>query len=69
MSDFEWIDDCFRVETHRWGTSVSYDRNGKVLVTALTEQECIEGTRFYLKGKQEGWGETKTYDSNVGGKL
>jgi hypothetical protein len=69
MSEFEWIDDCFRVEAHQWGTSVSYDRDGKSLVTALTEQECISATRFYLKGKQEGWGEIKTYDGTISGKL
>jgi len=40
-------------------------------VSALTEESCISGTRFYLKGRQEGWPDdtTKTYSGEVGGKL
>jgi hypothetical protein len=69
MSEFEWIDDCFRVEQKRWGTWDSYDKDGKVIITSLTEEQCISATRFYLKGNQEGWEEVKSYDSIVGGKL
>jgi hypothetical protein len=67
MSDY--IDDAFRVEETRWKTWRSYTKEGKGLITALTEDQCIAGTRFYLKGLQEGWPETHKYDGTVGGKL
>lgn len=63
------IDDAFYVEQKKYGLWDSTDLEGKGLVTALTEESCISGTRFYLKGRQEGWPETKTYESEVGGKL
>lgn len=65
----ELIDDCFYVEQKRWGTWDSVDKDGKCIVTSLTEEECVRATRFILKGRQEGFGETRSYDSNVGGKL
>jgi hypothetical protein len=46
-------DDCFYVEQKQWGTWDSYDVNGKCIVTSLTEERCIEATRFHLKWKQE----------------
>jgi len=63
------IDDCFYVEQKKYGLWESSDLDGKGLVTALTEDQCISGTRFYLKGRQEGWPETKTYSGEVSGKL
>ena len=68
MTEQKLIDDCFYVKQGRvlWE---SYDKEGNGLVSALTEDECISGTRFYLKGRQEGWTETKTYSGEVGGKL
>jgi len=63
------IDDCFYVEQKKYGLWDSTDKDGNGLITALTEESCISGTRFYLKGRQEGWPETKTYDGEVGGKL
>ena len=63
------IDDCFYVEEKKYGLWHSWDKDGNGLVTALTEESCISGTRFYLKGRQEGWDETKTYSGEVGGKL
>ena len=69
MSEIEWIDSCFRIEEKSWGTWSSYDKEGKELITSLTKEQCILATRFYLKGKQEGFEETETYDSVVGGKL
>jgi len=67
------IDDAFYVEKQRWGTWDSYDKDGKALLTSLTEEECIRATRFYLKGVQEGWNNTesvvKSENSVVGGKL
>ena len=63
------IDDCFYVEEKRYGLWDSTDKDGKGLITSLTEEECVRATRFYLKGVQEGWTKTKTYDGEVGGKL
>jgi hypothetical protein len=63
------IDDCFYVEEKKYGLWHSWDKDGNGLVTALTEDSCISGTRFYLKGRQEGWAETKTYSGEVDGKL
>lgn len=65
-----WIDESFRVEKRRWETWTSYDKEENALVSSLTEELCVEATRFYLKGKQEGFPETQTsYDGVVGGKL
>lgn len=70
MNEKQLIDDCFYVEQKKWGTWDSYDQEGKCIITALTEKECISATRYYLKGKQEGWTEeSKVYESTVGGKL
>ena len=63
------IDDCFYVEKKRYGLWDSTDKDGKGLITSLSEEQCIAATRFYLKGLQEGWPETKTYEGQVGGKL
>jgi hypothetical protein len=69
MTEHNWIDDAFYVEKKRWGTYQSYDKNGKELVTSLSEEQCISATRFYLKGRQEGFTESETYEGVVGGKL
>lgn len=70
MNDYEWIDDTFRVEKKRFGTWSSYDKEGKGIITTLTEEHCINTTRWYLKSKQEGFTEpTIQYDGVVGGKL
>jgi len=68
MTDKKLIDDCFYVEKARflWNST---DKEGNGLVSALTEESCISGTRFYLKGRQEGFAETKKYVGEVGGKL
>ena len=63
------IDDCFYVEQKRWGTYQSYDKEGNGIITSLTEEQCISATRFYLKGRQEGFSESATYEGQVGGKL
>jgi len=62
------IDDAFYVTKARflWHST---DKDGNGLVSALTEESCISGTRFYLKGRQEGFAETKKYEGEVGGKL
>jgi hypothetical protein len=65
------IDDCFYVEQKRYGLWDSTDKDGKGIVTSLTEEECVRATRYILQGRQEGFDNTneKTYDSTVGGKL
>ena len=70
MEEKKLIDDCFYVQKGKFLWD-SYDLEGKGLVSALTEESCISGTRFYLKGRQEGWNDatTKTYSGEVGGKL
>jgi len=70
MTDKKLIDDAFTVEKARFLWH-SKDKDGNGLVSGLTEQSCIIATRFYLKGRQEGWDkiETRTYEGTVGGKL
>jgi hypothetical protein len=65
----KWVDDAFYVKQQRWGTWDSYDKDGKGIITSLTEDACISATRFYLKGRQEGFPESKSYEGQVGGKL
>ena len=69
MEEPKWIDDAFYVKQQRWGTWNSYDKDDKSLLTSLTEEQCISATRFYLKGRQEGFSESATYEGQVGGKL
>jgi hypothetical protein len=70
MSEKELIDDCFYVKKQRWGTWISEDTMGKQLITTLDRESCIHSTRFYLKGRQEGFSESKViYDETVDGKL
>jgi hypothetical protein len=67
--EYEWIDDAFRVEEARWKTWRSFSKDGKEIITSLHRDTCINATRFYLKGCQEGWTSTQTYEGTVGGKL
>jgi hypothetical protein len=67
--DQKLIDGCFYVGQKKYGLWYSIDKEGNGLVTSLTEESCISATRFYLKGRQEGWTETKTYEGEIGGKL
>lgn len=70
MQEFEWIDDCFRVEEKKWGTWSSYDKEGNGLLTSLHKEGCINATRWYLQEKQEGFVENNVkYEGVVGGKL
>jgi len=70
MEEKKLIDDCFYVQKGKFLWD-SYDLEGKGLVSALTEEQCISGTRFYLKGRQEGWDDANIvkHDGTVGGKL
>ena len=70
----EWYDDgAFRIEQKRYGLWESYDKDGKGIVTSLTEEECVRATRFILKGRMGGWNNSETVvkseNSFVGGKL
>jgi len=69
IAEVDWIDDTFRVEQSRWKTWRSYAKDGKEIITSLQRDACIDATRFYLKGCQEGWTTAKTYEGTVGGKL
>jgi hypothetical protein len=69
IAEVDWIDDTFRVEQSRWKTWKSFHKNGDSLITSLTQESCIAATRFYLKGKQEGFKESTKYEGTVGGKL
>ncbi len=69
IAEVEWIDDEFRVEQSRWKTWKSFHKNGDALITSLSQESCIAATRFYLKGKQEGFEESTKYEGTVGGKL
>jgi hypothetical protein len=68
MTEPKLIDDTFTVEKARFLWH-SKDKDGNGLVSALTEDACIKATRFYLKGRQEGFTETAKYEGTVGGKL
>lgn len=69
MNEKKLIDDCFYLEKARWGVYHSFDKEGKRLITSLTEDACIHATRFYLKGLQEGFEEVKSHQGTVDGKL
>lgn len=67
----ELIDETFYVEEKKWGTWDSYDKEGKCIITSLTEEECIKMTRFILKLRQEELLDKvgTTYSGEVTGKL
>ena len=69
MDEKKLIDEAFYVEKKNWGTYQSYDKDGTGLVTSLSEEQCTSATRFYLKGRQEGFTESTSYASKVDGKL
>ena len=62
-------DDCFYVQQKKYGLWHSTDKEGNGLITSLSEELCVSATRFYLKGRQEGFPESKIYEGEVGGKL
>ena len=71
MTDKKLIDDAFYVTKARFLWH-SYDKDDNGLVSGLTEDICIRMTRFYLKGRQDGWDEKTSRvvnDGVVGGKL
>lgn len=69
MNEKKLIDDCFYVEQRNYGLWGSTNKDGNGLITSLTEDQCLSATRYYLKGRQEGFTESRTYEGQVGGKL
>ena len=70
MSEYEWIDECFRVYETPFKLWHSVDKDAKEFGTAQATETCIRMTQFYLKGLQEGWSESRVLnDGVVGGKL
>ena len=68
--DKKFYDDgAFYVEQKKYGLWDSYDKDGKGIITSLTEERCISATRWYLKGLQEGFEETQTYSTKNNYKL
>jgi len=57
MSDYEWIDNIFRVQQKSFGTWSSYSKDGAGILTALSKEHLISATRWYLQAKQEGFPE------------
>jgi len=66
-------DETFVVRKTRFGLHVStVVETGESVITSLEKDACITATRFYLKGRQEGWPEGSTLSTHsgfVGGKL
>ena len=70
MSDYEWIDDEFRIEQKRFGTWTSYSKEGEGILTTINKEHLISSTRWYLRAKREGFPEKGIqYDGTFGGKL
>lgn len=72
MENKKLYDDCFYVEQKKYGLWYSYDKEGKGLITSLTEEQCVTATRWYCKKIQENTIDKtveKTYSSTVDGKL
>ncbi len=70
-NELHYYDDTFTIEKTKWGTYRSYDKEGKELITSLTEDLCLQATRWYLKTSQNGFDSLSctTYSGEVGGKL
>jgi len=62
--------DKYTIVKQRWGTFVSYDLEGKELITSLNEEQCQSATEWYLYWLEHGFPEPETtHESYVGGKL
>ena len=70
-NELHFYDDTFSIEKTKWGTYRSHDKEGKELITSLTEDLCLESTRWYLKASQDGFDSlaSSTYSGEVRGKL
>jgi hypothetical protein len=70
MNEKKLIDDCFYIQQKKYGLWYSTDKEGKGLITSLTEEQCVSATRAYCKWVQEGFPEPQSIHSGeVGGKL
>ena len=75
IAEHEWYETPygeFRVEEKRFGTWTSYRKNGEALITGLTKEVVIDGTKFHLEGVATNWANCTTsqsYSGTVGGKL
>ena len=73
--DYEWQETPygkFRVTESRFGTWNSFGEDGKALITGLTKEVVMAGTKFYLEGVATNWEKcitSKKFDGVVGGKL
>jgi hypothetical protein len=75
ITEHEWFETEygeFRVEQKRFGTWTSYRKDGTPLITGLTREVVIDGTKFHLEGVATNWANCRTskqFDGVVGGKL
>lgn len=53
MQEKQLYDDAFYVMRQKYGLWKSFDKDDNPLVTALTEENCVRSSRFYLQLKQE----------------
>jgi hypothetical protein len=60
---------AFYVEQTQYKVWHSFDKDEKNIITSLTEEQCVNATRCYLKWLQEGFPETKQHTGEVSGKL
>jgi len=73
--DYEWYETPygkFRVAKTRFGTWNSFGEDGKALITGLTKEVVVAGTRFHLEGIATNWANSissQKFDGVVGGKL
>ena len=74
-SEYEWFETPygkFRVSASRFGTWNSFSEDGTPLITGLTRESVMAGTRFHLEGIATNWANCTTsqqFDGTVGGKL
>jgi hypothetical protein len=72
IAECHWYDDTFRVYKRRSGLYSSVTKEGRELLTGLTEESIVHMTRWYLKCEQDGSLEENSRivgDATVGGKL
>jgi len=72
IAECHWYDDTFRVYKRRSGLYSSVTKEGRELLTGLTEESIVHMTRWYLKCEQDGTLEEHSRivgDATVGGKL
>ena len=72
IAEVNWIDNCFRIYKRRSGLYSTVTKEGRELLTGLTEESTIRMTRWYLKSEQDGSLNEHSRiigDATVGGKL